>query len=112
VPDQRLPLGTTHSCWAPPTDLDPFEVSVVVEDDESGRPGSRRDDDVGKGQPVLAALGQLMLELDGEVEHLWRDRCAVEAPTFQAHRLVVSKHPSGEQHLQVDDGAGGDQAVL
>ena len=70
------------------------------------------DDDVGDGQPVLPPLGQLVLEVDGEVEYLWRDRGTVEASSFKEHRLVVSKSPAGEQHLQVDDGAGGDLAVL
>jgi len=61
---------------------------------------------------MLSAHGQLVLEIDGEVEHLWRDRGAVETSTFEEDRLVVRKPLAGEQHLEVDDGAGGDEAVL
>jgi len=92
--------------------LDPFEVGVVVEDDESGRPGGCRDDEVRDGQTMLSALGQLVLEIDGEVEHLWRDRGAVETSTFEEHRLVVRKPSAGEKHFKVDNAAGGDEAVL
>jgi len=91
---------------------DSFEVGIVVKDNESGRPGGCRDDDVGDGQPVLSSLGQLVLEVDGEFEYLWRDRGAVEAATFEENRFVVSKSPAGVQHLQVDDCTGGDQALF
>ena len=91
---------------------DSFEVGIVVKDNESGRPGGCRDDDVGDGQPVLSSLGQLVLEVNGEVEYLWRDRGAVEAATFEEHRLVVREPAAGEQYFEVDDGAGGDEAVL
>jgi len=40
---------------------DPFEVGIVVKDNESGRPGGCRDDEIGDGQPVLSPPGQFVV---------------------------------------------------
>ncbi|MDP1807742.1 MAG: hypothetical protein Q8K72_21370, partial [Acidimicrobiales bacterium] len=43
----------------------PLEVDVVVEHDETGRLGGRRDHQIWDRQAVLATAGQLVLQFDG-----------------------------------------------
>lgn len=66
---------------------DAFEVGLVVQDGESGCELRRRDDE----EPVLAAAGEFVLQVNGGRHHLGGDGCGVERAPFLEALLVVAE---------------------
>jgi hypothetical protein len=83
-----------------------------VQDNQPNSFGGCCNDEIGDGHPMLAPLGQALLNVDCPVHHGWRDGSFVKTSALFSDEQVVRESSRAVEHFQIDDGACGDEAVF